>query len=115
MRFMWNKTSATMVGIVLFLLSNPAGFVSTAHSEEKWSSVMTALTPTTISGGDPAYFPPPDPPSDGSGVFSFANDSSSLFSSDMMVPSAIPEPSTIGLLSFGGIAFLAASKSRRHK
>jgi len=83
--------------------------VPSARADEKLTPDQTALSPTTLSGGDiPNPIDYSDPSADNSIVVA-----PSTFSASFS-PEPVPEPSTIGLFATGILACLMVVGTRRH-
>jgi hypothetical protein len=83
-------------------------YVPNARAQDKMTQDNTALSNTTISGGDiPMY---------NTGDSSIVTDSSTLAPSTLsesFSPSPVPEPSTIGLFAAGVLTLVVFARSKR--
>ena len=96
---------ATIILAIAFIAN---AFVTAAYADEKFSSFDTALTSTTLSGGDIPWYNPGDS--------SILTDSSALAPSAFSVlfsPSPVPEPTTMGLFAVGILTLGIFAKAKR--
>jgi preprotein translocase subunit SecG len=99
---------ATIILAIAFIAN---AFVTAAYADEKFSSFDTALTSTTLSGGDIPWYNPGD-----SSDSSILTDSSALAPSAFSVsfsPSPVPEPTTMGLFAVGILILGIFAKAKR--